>query len=123
MYPWGNAFDGTLANYCDSTCWNGWKDNSFNDGYYDTAPVGEYPGGASAYGVLDMSGNVYEWVADWFARYSPDRQANPAGPDSGQERIIRGGSWGDDQVHIRTVIRSHLNPDSWLDFIGFRCAQ
>ncbi len=123
IYPWGNTFDGTLANYCDFNCWNGWKDNSFNDGYYDTAPVGEYPGGASVYGVLDMSGNVYEWVADWFAPYSPDRQTNPTGPASGQEKVIRGGSWGDDRTHIRAAIRSHLNPESWLDFIGFRCAQ
>lgn len=123
IYPWGNTFDGTLLNYCDFNCWNGWKDDSFDDGYYDTAPVGEYPGGASVYGVLDLSGNVYEWVADWFAPYGPDRQANPAGPDTGQEKIIRGGSWGDDRVHIRAAIRSHLNGESWLDFIGFRCAQ
>jgi formylglycine-generating enzyme required for sulfatase activity len=123
IYPWGNTFDGTLANYCDSSCLNDWRDLRFNDGYYDTSPVGEYPAGASLYGVLDMAGNVYEWVADWYAPYSPDPQTNPAGPNSGQERIIRGGSWGDDPVHVRAPIRSHLNGDSWMNFIGFRCAR
>ena len=75
------------------------------------------------YGAMDMAGNVYEWVADWFAPYGPDRQMNPAGPSAGQEKMIRGGSWGDDHAHVRTSIRSHLNADSWMDFIGFRCAE
>jgi eukaryotic-like serine/threonine-protein kinase len=123
IYPWGNTFVGTLLNYCDLNCQNSWKDSRFDDGYYDTSPLGKYPDGASMYGVLDMAGNVYEWVADWFAPYSPGPQSNPAGPDSGQERIIRGGSWGDDPAHVRSPIRSRINPDSWLDFIGFRCAR
>ena len=123
IYPWGNTFDGTLANYCDVNCQAGWKDGRFNDGYSDTSPVGEYPGGASSYGVLDMAGNVYEWVADWYGPYSQSPQSNPTGPASGLEHIIRGGSWGDDPAHIRTAIRSHIVGDSWMDFIGFRCAR
>jgi formylglycine-generating enzyme required for sulfatase activity len=70
-----------------------------------------------------MAGNAYEWVADWFGSYGRGNQSNPAGPDSGQEKIIRGGSWGDDPAHIRSSVRSHLNAESWLDFIGFRCAR
>lgn len=123
IYPWGNTFDGTLANYCDINCQTAWKDDRFDDGYTDTAPVGEYPGGTSVYGVMDMAGNAYEWVADWFAPYSRGSQTNPTGPDSGQEKIIRGGAWGDDPAHVRTSIRSRLNGDSYLDFIGFRCAR
>jgi formylglycine-generating enzyme required for sulfatase activity len=123
IYPWGNAFDGTLANYCDTNYDRPWKDNRFDDGYFDTSPMGKYPAGASMYGVLDMAGNVYEWVADWFAPYSQSNQINPAGPDSGQEKIMRGGSWGDDPAHIRSTIRSNINPDNWKDFIGFRCAR
>jgi len=123
IYPWGNTFDGTLANYCDINCQAGWKDSRFDDGYIDTSPVGTYPGGASINGVLDMAGNVYEWVADWYESYSQFPQSNPTGPASGLEHIIRGGSWGDDPTHIRSAIRSHINGDNWLDFIGFRCAR
>jgi formylglycine-generating enzyme required for sulfatase activity len=70
-----------------------------------------------------MAGNVYEWVADWYGTYSPFPQFNPTGPASGQLRIMRGGSWGDDPAHIRSAIRSHINADTWMDFIGFRCAR
>lgn len=122
VYPWGNTFDGTLANSCDANCNLPWK-GQYDDGYVETAPVGAYPNGASVYGILDMAGNVYEWVADWYDPYNPDRQENPTGPNSGLDKIMRGGSWGDDPAHVRTTIRSPINPDNWLDFIGFRCAR
>ena len=123
IYPWGNNFDGALANYCDINCKSPWSDKRFDDGYADTSPVGNYPAGASMYDVMDMAGNVYEWVADWYEAYSPIAQSNPTGPASGQEHIIRGGSWGDDLGHVRSAVRSHVNPDNWVDYIGFRCAQ
>lgn len=123
IYPWGNSFDGTLANYCEVNCDRPWKDNRFDDGYFDTSPVRNYLGGASVYGTLDMAGNVHEWVADWFAPYISEFQTNPTGPTSGQEKIIRGGSWGDDPDHIRSDVRSPIDPNNWMDFIGFRCAR
>jgi formylglycine-generating enzyme required for sulfatase activity len=123
IYPWGNSFDGTLANYCDANCQTDWKDSSFDDGYTDTSPVGEFSGGASIYGVLDMAGNVYEWVADWYGPYSQDYQTNPTGPTTGLEKIMRGGSWGDDPAHARSSVRSPINTDNWLNFVGFRCAR
>ncbi len=123
IYPWGNTFDGTKANYCDLNCNNGWKDNRYDDGYIDTSPVGDFPAGASIYGALDMAGNVYEWVTDWFEPYSRITQVNPVGPPSGSEHVIRGGSWGDDLVHIRTAVRSHINVPNSSNFIGFRCVH
>jgi len=124
IYPWGNTFDGIMANYCDINCNNGWKDDRYDDGYIDTSPVGDYPMGASVYGALDMAGNIYEWVADWYGPYSRIEQVNPTGPASGLEQIIRGGSWGDDPAHIRAAVRSHINAqDYWMNFIGFRCAR
>jgi len=123
IYPWGNTFDGTLLNYCDASCQNSWKDGRFEDGYIETSPVGEYPLGASPYGVLDMAGSVFEWVADWYAPYSQDYQRNPTGPDSGQDKIMRGGAWGDDVNQVRSDVRSNINPNKWMDFIGFRCAR
>jgi formylglycine-generating enzyme required for sulfatase activity len=123
IYPWGNTFDGTLANYCDVNCLTDWKDSRYDDGYIETSPVGVYRGGASLYGVLDMAGNVYEWVADWYEPYTQIPQSNPTGPASGLDHIMRGGSWGDDPDHVRSAIRSRISGDTWLDFIGFRCAN
>jgi eukaryotic-like serine/threonine-protein kinase len=123
LYPWGNLFDGSRVNFCDVNCWNGWKDSKSEDGYATTSPVGTYLLGASPFTVLDMAGNVYEWVADISAPYSSGFQMNPLGPSSGSEYILRGGSWGDDSLHVRTVIRSDEASDFRRDFIGFRCAQ
>ena len=123
IYPWGNTFDGTLVNYCDVNCWANWKDINYDDGYATTSPVGTYSSAASPYGMLDMVGNVYEWVADWSGPYTSELQSNPTGPASGKEHSLRGGSWGDDIDHIRSVIRADEPSDFRRDFIGFRCAR
>ncbi len=124
VYPWGNTFDGTLANYCDINCVDSWKDSRYDDGSSDTSPAGDFPDGASMYGALDMAGNVYEWVADWYGPYSRSGQVNPRGPAAGLEHIIRGGSWGDDAAHIRAAIRSHIpQQEYWTNYIGFRCSK
>jgi len=66
-YPWGEqGVAGNLLNFADKNTNFDWSDKTIDDGYEDTAPVGNYPEGASVYGVLDMAGNVYEWVADWY---------------------------------------------------------
>jgi formylglycine-generating enzyme required for sulfatase activity len=86
-------------------------------------PVGQKPEGAPWVGALDMSGGVAEWVADWFAPYSPDPQTDPVGPPSGELRITRGGSWF---VHaaffVRGAFREPQKPDYATSVIGFRCA-
>ena len=123
LYPWGDEFDSTKVNYCDVNCWAIWKDVDNSDGYSNTSPVGAFPGGASPYGVLDMAGNAYEWVSDWFSLYTSKYQDNPTGPASGKEHVLRGGAWGDDFHHLLTVIRSDEPSDVRRDFIGFRCAE
>ncbi|MCZ7674230.1 MAG: formylglycine-generating enzyme family protein [Chloroflexi bacterium] len=92
-YPWGDTFDGTRLNFCDANCT---PDVSANDGYAGTAPVGSYLTGASPYGVLNMAGNVFEWVADWHGSdyYAASPTQNPSGPTDGQYKVMRGGSWG-----------------------------
>ena len=124
IYPWGNVFDGNKLNYCDSNCEYDWKDTSKNDGYSQTAPVGSYPEGASPYGALDMAGNVWEWVADWYNsdyyRISPE--SNPSGPSDGTERVLRGGSWVSNERIVRSAYRSYDGPNSSSYNYGFRCA-
>jgi formylglycine-generating enzyme required for sulfatase activity/RsiW-degrading membrane proteinase PrsW (M82 family) len=123
-YPWGNTFDGSELNFCDKNC--PYKlDASVDDGYAGTAPVGSYQGGASSYGALDMVGNVYEWVADWYdpGYYNQSPGRNPPGPDSGEKRVLHGGSWGNDPSFVRSANRYGNAPDYRNNFVGFRCAR
>lgn len=124
-YPWGNEFDGHLHNFCDAQCELDWADKSVDDGYPFTAPVGSYPAGASPYGVMDMFGNVWEWVNDWFNsdyyEFSPDQ--NPQGPGFGDYRVLRGGSWDNLGSVMRASDRSSGNPTDRYYNVGFRCAQ
>jgi formylglycine-generating enzyme required for sulfatase activity len=124
-YPWGNsAPDGSKLNYCDVNCELGWKDSSTDDGYTDTAPVGHYEAGKSPYGAYGMAGNVWEWVADWYEAdyYSKAPGRNPQGPDSGEKRVLRGGSWFGYQGDARCADRYGGVPDVRISYFGFRVA-
>jgi formylglycine-generating enzyme required for sulfatase activity/tRNA A-37 threonylcarbamoyl transferase component Bud32 len=124
-YPWGNTFDGSKVNFCDKNCSYYRKDASVDDGYAGTAPVGSYPAGASPYGALDMAGNVGDWVADWYnsGYYASSPVSNPKGPASGDDRVIRGGSWGGLEADVRAATRSRFPPDGPVVLLGFRCAR
>jgi formylglycine-generating enzyme required for sulfatase activity len=124
LYPWGEEFDGTRLNSCDANCpHEGQRVADYDDGYARTAPVGTYPAGASWCGALDLAGNVWEWVADWHGSYPLVKQTNPTGPDSGTERLIRGGSWFDYNEYgfLRADNRHPFDPRAMNDTIGFRC--
>jgi formylglycine-generating enzyme required for sulfatase activity len=90
----------------------------------DTEESGKYPDGASPYGLLDMGGNVLEWVNDIFVaeyyKVSPER--NPTGPDFGGRYVIRGGSWLSQLDGLRTAARASLKAEEMVDTVGFRCA-
>jgi formylglycine-generating enzyme required for sulfatase activity len=124
-YPWGDEFDGTRVNYCDTPCSERWADESVDDGYAESALVGSYPEGASWAGALDMAGNVWEWVGDWYGDYAAEAQNNPTGPESGRRRMIRGGCWADDEGGVRAAYRivegGDVMPDARHPNIGFRC--
>ena len=101
---------------------------NFNPGYYcvgDTSQVGDYPAGASPYGALDMSGNVWEWVDDWYHPdyYGVSPYSNPPGPTSGPYKVLRGGSFNDQWAAVRVAFRGFRYPDSRGSLIGFRCAE
>ena len=126
VYPWGDEFDGERLNYCDANCPFDSKDMDFDDGYEDTAPVGLYsPEGDSPYGVSDMAGNVWEWVADWYDEdyYGRGVNNNPRGPSSGKGRVLRGGSWNDTTGAVRCAGRGWADPDVRYNSVGFRCAR
>ncbi len=114
-YPWGSA-----APTADRVNMKGSE-----DGFTFSAPVGSFPQGESHYGVLDMAGNVWEWIADWYGDdyflNSPRR--DPRGPASGSTRVVRGGSWKNGPELIRSANRSSERPDRRLNVLGFRVAM
>ena len=100
----------------------GVSDETVDDGYPDTAPVGSFPAGVSWCGAMDMAGNVREWVAGWFEYYSSEPQVNPMGPSSGDSRVTRGGSWYDTPNDVRSANRGQNTTDYVRHKVGFRCA-
>lgn len=125
LYPWGNQTNtNERANLCGSECTRGGEQQSgHSDSYPGPAPVGSFPNGASPYGLLDMAGNVWEWVFDYFnpQYYDSSVYDNPLGPASGTRRGIRGGGWNNPHSGVRTVARTSLGPDLTMDTVGFRC--
>jgi formylglycine-generating enzyme required for sulfatase activity len=86
--------------------------------------VGAHPQGDSPLGICDLSGNVWEWVADWYSEsYIPVDVRNPKGPVGGTEKVIRGGGWYDDSSRITAIRRMHADLLYRSDDIGFRCAS
>jgi formylglycine-generating enzyme required for sulfatase activity len=112
-----------FANFCDMKCIYDWKDPSQNDGYWSTAPVGKYvPNG---FGLYDMSGNVAEWMQDYYADdyYVNSPKMNPTGPNAGTSRSVRGGSWRSQKNALTTTNRASAGTSNSYDNIGFRVCR
>ena len=124
LYPWPGDFDGTKLNFCDASC-EGAENQAVTivDGYPEVAPVGQFQDGATWCHVLDMAGNVWEWVADWQAEGYPDQTEykNPTGPTIGSQRILRGGSWFSNAERVRGSYRFWALPTATDATWGFRC--
>jgi formylglycine-generating enzyme len=111
-YPWGNEIDPSRANYLSDRSVKRERGTRAGGTY---APNG--------YGLYDMAGNVWEWVSDW---YSPDYYASsqprdPLGPAAGTMRILRGGSWVNEDIGmLRCSYRHKVPPDTYAYSIGFR---
>ena len=98
---------------------------NYKGGYGRAIAVGSYPDGISPYGVYEMGGNVWEWVADWYDAnyYSESGRNNPAGPSLGTHRVLRGGSWCFLSSAMRSAHREPYDPEITDTDIGFRCAR
>jgi formylglycine-generating enzyme len=123
-FPWGDGPVTDLrANYCDRNCPCDWADRNQDDGFARTSPVGYYQDGASLYGAMDMAGNIWEWVSDWYKSnyYHQSPEENPLGPSYGDYRVIRGGSWVSQAKYLRSSYRYYSDPDDTSNDHGFRC--
>jgi len=116
MFPWGNG---------DPTSQRATFGKSATAPYQGgLTAVGRHEAGSSPFGVQDLAGNASEWVADWFAdSFSRNDVRNPKGPDSGTDKVIRGGGWYDPADRLQSSRRFHAQPDQRSDDIGFRCAR
>ncbi len=117
-YPWGENIDCSLANYFG-------KDNGNSACIGSITPVGNYIRGKSPYGVYDMAGNVWEWVSDWYSStyYQNSPSSNPLGPNTGDYRVLKGGSWSFNFNSARSASRYKSDPTDNNNFTGFRCAR
>jgi formylglycine-generating enzyme required for sulfatase activity len=125
-YPWGDELRPDREDRCNT--WQGRfpEHNSGRDGHLGTAPVKTYA--PNGYGLWQLTGNVWEWCADWF---SPDHHVscprrNPLGPADGNARVVRGGSYLCHRSYCnryRVAARSSNTPDSSTGNMGFRCAR
>ena len=112
-WPWGDF-------------WEIGRCNSWESGLHRPAPVGGYPMSASPYGVEDLAGNVYEWLADWYQAdyYAVSPLRNPEGPESGIFRVLRGGSWAELEDKCRSTARFGQRPVEGGDSdFGFRIVK
>jgi formylglycine-generating enzyme required for sulfatase activity len=119
IYPWTEGHPDVLQVTCDYVNYSGCT--------FDTQPADSHSAAMSPYGALNMSGNLSEWVADWYDAdyYATAPNINPQGPLTGTHRVMRGGSWTSSMRYIRAASRRAANPAFACLFHGegFRCAS
>lgn len=112
LWPWGNVWDNSRLNMGETR-------------RKTTTEVGSFPNGASPYGVMDMAGNVWEWVNDWYGStyYQQGKDRDPMGPESGEDRVLRGGAFNNGIQDVRTANRHKGGMAGYAPDHGFRCAK
>ena len=119
-YHWGNSIDGSHANFLDSG--DPFDNSTTPVGYYDGNQIPMGGDMANAFGLYDMSGNVWEWCNDWYDvnAYSTGSSQNPTGPVSGTRRILRGGRWHGAAAATRSANRYKGDPINRISTFGIR---
>ncbi|MCB2225185.1 MAG: formylglycine-generating enzyme family protein [Desulfarculaceae bacterium] len=123
-YPWGDGINCNLAMYANNS-----RKTSECQTYYEKrglkpdapAPVKSFP--PNSWGLYDMNGNVWEWVADWLAPYPKGPVSDPLGPVNGEWRVRRGGSWFGGPLVLRSANRNFAHPASKYGTLGFRLVR
>ncbi|MBN2695537.1 formylglycine-generating enzyme family protein [bacterium] len=117
VYPWGDQ-----AVTCNYAVMDEGGDGCGEDRTWE---VGSKQAGKSPFGLYDMSGNVYEWVNDWYLETydSSSPTNNPQGPSSGEDKVLRGGGWRSSNNYLRSSYRYSLTPSNTYNSYGFRCAK
>jgi formylglycine-generating enzyme required for sulfatase activity len=131
-FPWGNdPGDHTFMNACGTECTN-WQTAhevkespriyEEDDGFFGTSPVGSFPKGKTRSGAYDLTGNVWEWTADWFDNYKAQAATNPKGAPKGTKKTIRGGAFNSGSpMWVSAAFRYSQFPAANAPGIGFRC--
>ncbi|HYM37551.1 MAG TPA: SUMF1/EgtB/PvdO family nonheme iron enzyme [Nitrospiraceae bacterium] len=127
IYPWGNQPAGlSRANFGRGGLSGPVRDRPERLLLYPPIiSVDKYENAVSPYGVFQMAGNVAEWTADWYDpnyyKTAPDR--NPKGPDKGTQKAFRGGGWVDSTPSVRPAQRNGTDPNTKMNWLGFRCVR
>ncbi|MDF0650480.1 MAG: SUMF1/EgtB/PvdO family nonheme iron enzyme [Nitrospira sp.] len=127
LYPWGNEYAGpTRANFGRTGLSGPVRDRPERLLLYPPIiSVDKYENAVSPYGLYQTIGNVAEWVADWYDqdyyKTAPDR--NPRGPETGTQKAFRGGGWVDSTTTMRVAMRNGTDPNTRINWLGFRCAR
>jgi sulfatase modifying factor 1 len=114
-FHFGETISNDQANYNGNFTYGDGKKGKYRA---KTTPVGSFP--ANAWGLHDMHGNVWQWCQDWFGDYPQNDVIDPQGPENGEKRVLRGGSWGDHPVYCRSALRYRFEPGHRDFCIGCR---
>lgn len=127
IYPWGNQPAGpSRANFGRGGLSGPVRDRPERLLLYPPIiSVDKYKNAVSPYGVFQMAGNVAEWTADWYDPnyYKTASDRNPKGPEKGTQKAFRGGGWIDSTPSVRPAQRNGTDPNTKMNWLGFRCAR